>query len=59
MTAHYSRTPLNQGDCLTSEVITSLYNAVKKLHNNGTLYLDLKPSNIFIFEKAQRGLKKQ
>jgi len=36
-----------------SEVITSLCNAVMKLHDNGKLYLDLKPSNIFIFEKAQ------
>ena len=31
-------------------IITSLRNAVKKLHDGGKLYLDLKPSNIFVFE---------
>jgi len=34
-------------------VLTSLCNAVKKLHDSGKLYLDLKPSNIFVFEKEQ------
>jgi serine/threonine protein kinase len=34
-----------------TDVITSLCNAVKNLHDNGKLYLDLKPSNIFLFEK--------
>jgi hypothetical protein len=36
-----------------ADVITSLCNAVKKLHDGGKLYLDLKPSNIFVFGKEQ------
>jgi len=36
-----------------ADVLTSLCNAVKKLHDNGKLYLDLKPQNIFVFEKDQ------
>ena len=36
-----------------ADVLTSLCNAVKKLHDSGKLYLDLKPSNIFVFEKEQ------
>jgi len=34
-----------------ADMLTSLCNAVKKLHSSGRLYLDLKPSNIFLFEK--------
>jgi hypothetical protein len=34
-----------------ADIITSLCNAVKYLHDNGRLYLDLKPSNVFLFEK--------
>ena len=36
-----------------ADVITSLCNAVRKLHDSGKLYLDLKPPNIFVFEKEQ------
>ena len=36
-----------------ASIITSLCNAVTKLHDKGKLYLDLKPSNIFVFEKEQ------
>jgi serine/threonine protein kinase len=34
-----------------AEILGSLCNALKKLHNAGKLYLDLKPSNIFLFDK--------
>jgi len=34
-----------------ADVLTSLCNAVKKLHDSGKLYLDLKPPNIFVFEQ--------
>ncbi len=34
-----------------ADVLTSLCNAVSKLHSSGRLHLDLKPSNIFVFEK--------
>jgi serine/threonine protein kinase len=34
-----------------ADVFTSLCNAVSKLHVSGRLHLDLKPSNIFVFEK--------
>ena len=36
-----------------ADVLTSLCNAVRKLHDGGKLYFDLKPSNIFVFEKEQ------
>jgi serine/threonine protein kinase len=36
-----------------ADVITSLCNAIRKLHDSGRLYLDLKPSNIFVFEREQ------
>ena len=34
-----------------TDIITSLCNAVKNLHYNDKLYLDLKPSNIFLFKR--------
>ena len=34
-----------------ADVITSLCNAIGKLHTVGNLYLDVKPPNIFVFEK--------
>jgi serine/threonine protein kinase len=34
-----------------ADVITSLCNAVAKLHADGKLYLDIKPSNIFLFSR--------
>ena len=34
-----------------ADIITSLCNAVKNLHYNDKLYLDLKPSNIFLFKR--------
>lgn len=47
-------------DCVESlsmlekaDVITSLCNTVRKLHDSGKLYLDLKPPNIFVFDKEQ------
>jgi serine/threonine protein kinase len=33
-----------------ADIITSLCNAVKKLHSDNKLYLDIKPSNIFLFD---------
>jgi len=58
----YSIVDLTQGDLLEnypaqlsmydiSEILISLCNAMKNIHNNGKLYLDLKPSNIFLFTK--------
>ena len=34
-----------------ANIITSICNAIRKLHDSGRLYLDLKPSNVFVFEK--------
>jgi serine/threonine protein kinase len=58
----YSVVPLANGQILSdctatlspnekSDIITSLCNAVKRLHDSGKLYLDLKPANIFLFRK--------
>lgn len=58
----YSVVDLTQGNILEncrttlsmyeiSEIMISLCNAVKNLHNSKRLYLDLKPSNIFLFNK--------
>jgi serine/threonine protein kinase len=58
----YSVVPLTNGQILSdctetlsmnekADIITSLCNAVKRLHDSGRLYLDLKPANIFLFRK--------
>jgi serine/threonine protein kinase len=57
----YSAIALTQGSVLSeqtkplslkeiADIITSLCNAVKRLHSDNKLYLDIKPSNIFLFD---------
>jgi serine/threonine protein kinase len=59
----YSVVPLTQGKTLaktrgmtvyeTAQAMISVCNAIEKLHAQGKLYLDVKPDNIFLFNKEQ------
>ena len=54
--AQGSTLELNQENlsiCEISEILISLANAVKTLHDKGELHLDIKPENIWLFEKVQ------
>ena len=39
-----------------TDIIISLCNAVQRLHKDGKVHLDIKPSNIFLFEKDEEEL---
>jgi serine/threonine protein kinase len=59
--AAYSSVILTQGKTLsktqglsvfeTAQVMISVCNAIEKLHAQGKLYLDIKPDNVFLFDK--------
>jgi serine/threonine protein kinase len=60
----YTAVPLTQGVTLKnaprglgineiSQIMLSICNAIAKLHNQEKLYLDIKPDNVFLFDKEQ------